>query len=91
MAKQRQDRFTELEQRYAGYEVYDLRGEKIDKVDDLIVDEDDRPECIGVKTSFLGTKSTLIPIEAARVDERRRVVEVSQPKSKGPGRSCLRR
>jgi len=30
----------------------------------------------------LGAKPTLIPIEAARVGERRRVVEVSQPKSK---------
>ncbi len=82
MANQRQDRFTELEERYAGYEVYDLQGEKIGKVDDLFVDENDRPEYIGVKMGFLGAKSTLIPIEAARVDERRRIVEISQPKSK---------
>ena len=34
---------AELEERYAGYEVCDLRGEKIGKVDDLFVDEDDRP------------------------------------------------
>jgi len=31
LAKQRQDRFTELEESYAGYEVYNLRGEKIGK------------------------------------------------------------
>jgi hypothetical protein len=85
LAKQRQDRFIELEERYAGYEVYGLRGEKIGKVDDLFVDEDDRPGCIGVKMSLLGTKSILIPIEAARIDERRGVVEVSQPKSKVKG------
>jgi uncharacterized protein (TIGR02271 family) len=82
LAKQRSDRFTELEERYAGYEVYDRHYEKIGKVDDLFVDENDNPEYIGVKTGFLGTRSTLIPMETVRVDEERRVVEVPQPKSK---------
>ena len=81
MANQREDRFTELEEGYAGYEVYDPQGEKIGKVDDLFIDENDRTEYIGVKMGFLGTKSTLIPIEAVQIDEKRRFVEVSRPKS----------
>ena len=40
----RSDRFTALEDQYAGYEVYDRNGEKIGKVDDLFVDENDQPE-----------------------------------------------
>src|SRR5215204_3388651 len=82
LAEQRSDKFAELEERYSGYEVYDSNGEKIGKVDDLFVDEDDRPEYIGVKTGFLGTRSTLVPMEAVRVDQGRRIVEVSQPKSR---------
>ena len=55
------DRFTALEDRFVGYEVYDHSGEKIGKVDDLFVDESDQPEYVGVKMGFLGTRSTLIP------------------------------
>jgi uncharacterized protein (TIGR02271 family) len=62
--EERSDRFTALEDRFAGYEVYDQSGEKIGKVDDLFVDESDQPEYIGVKMGFLGTSSTLIPWEA---------------------------
>jgi uncharacterized protein (TIGR02271 family) len=62
--EERTDRFTALEDRFAGYEVYDQAGEKIGKVDDLFVDESDNPEYIGVKMGFLGTRSTLIPWEA---------------------------
>ena len=39
----RTDRFTEVEDRYAGYTVYDQDYEKIGKVDDLFVDENDSP------------------------------------------------
>ena len=80
MAKQRDDRFAELEDRVAGYTVYDANYEKIGKVDDLFVDEDDNPEYIGVKTGFLGTKSTLIPVELVRVNDRRGLVEVGADK-----------
>ena len=67
--EQRGDRFTEIEDRYAGYEVYDRDGNKIGKVDDLFLDELDNPEYIGVKMGFLGARSTLIPWEMARIDE----------------------
>jgi uncharacterized protein (TIGR02271 family) len=59
----RSDGFTAVEDRFAGYEVYDPAGEKIGKVDDLFLDETDQPEYIGVKMGFLGTRSTLIPWE----------------------------
>src|SRR3712207_2542724 len=62
--EERSDRFTAIEDRYAGYEVYDQSGSKIGKVDDLFVDESDNPEYLGVKMGFLGTSSTLIPWEA---------------------------
>ena len=67
--EQRSDRFTGIEDQYAGYEVYDRNGEKIGKVDDLFVDESDQPEYIGVKMGFLGMSSTLIPWELVTPDE----------------------
>ena len=50
----RSDRFTEVENRYAGYTVYDQHYEKIGEVDDLFVDENDQPEYLGVKMGLLG-------------------------------------
>ena len=79
--EQRSDRFTAIEDQYAGYEVYDRDGDKIGKVDDLFVDEHDNPEYLGVKMGFLGTRSTLIPWELARVDENDRRIEVSVDKA----------
>ena len=65
----RSDRFTAVEDQYAGYTVYDPDGDKIGKVDDLFLDENDQPEYLGVKMGFLGTKSTLIPWEMVEVRE----------------------
>jgi uncharacterized protein (TIGR02271 family) len=67
--EERSGRFTAIEDSFAGYEVYDQNGEKIGKVDDLFVDENDNPEYIGVKIGLLGTSSTLIPIDLITVDE----------------------
>ncbi|HLL39313.1 MAG TPA: PRC-barrel domain-containing protein, partial [Rubrobacteraceae bacterium] len=61
--EQRNDRFTAIEDQYEGYTVYDRDGDKIGKVDDLFLDENDQPEYIGVKMGLLGTRSTLIPWE----------------------------
>ncbi len=80
--EERTDRFTAIEDQYAGYEVYDPNGEKIGKVDDLFVDENDQPEYLGVKMGFLGTKSTLIPWEIASADEEGHRIEVSVEKGK---------
>jgi sporulation protein YlmC with PRC-barrel domain len=75
-----EDRLRELEEKYEDYKVYDNEGEKIGKVDDLFVDETDREEYIGVKTGFLGMKSTLIPMDIVRVNEDDRSIEVSDSK-----------
>ncbi|MDQ3842136.1 MAG: DUF2382 domain-containing protein [Actinomycetota bacterium] len=87
MGKKRSDGFIELEERYAGYEVYDRDGHKLGKVDDLFVDENDRPEYLGVKMDILprkptlaGSRATLIPVEVVRVDEGGRYIEVSAEK-----------
>jgi hypothetical protein len=73
-------RLRELEEKYEGYTVYDNRGEKIGKVDDLFIDESDREEYIGVKMGFLGRKSTLIPMDIVRVNEADKSLEVSESK-----------
>ena len=78
----RTDRFTALEEKYAGYEVHDPQGQKIGQVDDLFVDENDQPEYLGVKMGFLGLRSTLIPWEIVKVDEGAHSVEVSVDKDK---------
>jgi hypothetical protein len=80
-----EERLRELEDKYEGYTVYDNGGEKIGKVDDLFVDDADREEYIGVKTGFLGTKSTLIPTEIVRVNEADRRIEVSESKERIKG------
>src|ERR687898_2691531 len=78
----RSDRFTAIEDQYAGYEVYDRNGEKIGKVDDLFVDENDQPEYIGVKMGFLGLEGTrLIPWELTRVNGEGHRIEVSVDKA----------
>jgi uncharacterized protein (TIGR02271 family) len=79
--EERTDRFTAVEDRFAGYEVYDRSGEKIGKVDDLFVDQTDQPEYIGVKMGFLGTRSTLIPWEAvSATDDEGRAITVATDK-----------
>jgi uncharacterized alkaline shock family protein YloU len=83
--KERNDRFTKLEERVKGYEVYDPQGEKIGTADNLFMNENDQPEYIGVKTGLLGMlgmRPTLLPINVCTVDEERRVIEVSEPKDR---------
>jgi hypothetical protein len=75
-----EERLRELEDKYEGYTVYDNRGEKIGKVDDLFINEADREEYIGVKMGFLGRKSTLIPMDIVRVNEADKAMEVSESK-----------
>ena len=80
-AEGRHDLFTELQEAYKGYAVYDQHYEKLGKVDDLFVDENDQPEYIGVKMGFLlEQKSVLIPMGIVRVNDRRKLVEVAADK-----------
>ena len=76
----RSDGFTAIEDQYAGYTVYDQSDQKIGKVDDLFLDENDQPEYVGVKMGFLGTSSTLIPFQMASVDDSRQAIVVSTDK-----------
>ena len=81
--KERPDRFTELEERFADYEVMDLNGDKIGKVDDLFINEHDEPEYVGVKMGLFGLSgSILIPWEICRVDEGTRRLKVSAEKER---------
>ena len=93
MAKERSssDRFPEVEERYSDYEVYDKNYQKIGKVDDLFVDDNDQPEYIGVKMGFLGTTSALIPVELVRVNDKRKLLEVAADKETVKGAPNLRR
>ena len=75
--EERSDRFTAIEDRYASYTVYDPDGDKIGKVDDLFVDENDQPEYIGVKMGLLGTRSTLIPWQMVEVRDEESTLIVS--------------
>ncbi len=79
--ERRTDRSTAVADEYTGYTVHDRDGDKIGKVDDLFLDENDRPEYFGVKMGFLGTKSTLIPADIANVDRDQGFIEVSAEKS----------
>ena len=73
------DPFAELKEAGEEYKVYDSHYERIGKVDDLIADEDDRVLYIGVQMGFFGTNSTLIPVEIVRINDRRHLIEVSEP------------
>jgi uncharacterized protein (TIGR02271 family) len=69
------------EERYADYDVHDRDGERLGHVDALFIDEDDRPEYIGVKMGLLGTRSTLLPwATVTRADEEGGYLEVDVDK-----------
>jgi uncharacterized protein (TIGR02271 family) len=78
--EERREESTPIEDLYSEYTVYDTHYEKIGKIDDLFVDESDQPEYVGVKMGFLGSKTTLIPVDIVRVNDKRRLVEVAADK-----------
>jgi len=47
-SKERGDWYAEGEYSLEGYQAYDVHYEKVGKVDDLFVDEDDQPKYVGV-------------------------------------------
>ena len=77
MDERRDSQPMDIRNRYAGYQVYDRHYEKVGKVDDLFVDERTQPEYIGVRLGLLGTRSTLIPMEIIRINDRRRLMEAA--------------
>ena len=70
----------DIGKRFEGYQIYDQHYEKVGKVDDLFVDENDAPEYIGVKTGLFGGPSILIPMDIVRVNDVRQLVEVASDK-----------
>jgi uncharacterized protein (TIGR02271 family) len=77
---ERDDRFGMPEERFAGYAIYDQDGERIGKIGDLFIDEEDNPEYVGVRTGSSGTRSALIPADIVAVYDRQRRMVVSRPK-----------
>lgn len=73
------DPFAGLKKAKEDYKVYDSHYEKIGKVDDLLVDDKDEVLYIGVKMGFLGTNSTIIPMEIVRINDKRQLIEVFEP------------
>ena len=73
------DPFAGLKKAKEDYTVYDSHYEKIGKVDDLLVDDRDEVLYVGVKMGFFGTNSTIIPTEIVRVNDKRQLIEVSEP------------
>ena len=69
-----------LENSYKDYTVYDQHYEKIGKVNDLFVDDHDQLEYIGIKQGLLGTKSTLVPMKIARINDKRELIEIASDK-----------
>lgn len=71
------DPFAGLKEGLEEYSVYDAHYERIGKVDDVFLDERDAVTYIGVKMGLFGTSSTLVPVEIVRVNDKRRLIEVS--------------
>lgn len=76
------DGFAAVEERFPGFTIYDRDGEKIGKVDELFLDENDNLEYIGVKMGFFGLSSTIVPMDAVRVDEGSRALYVEAEKER---------
>jgi len=74
--------FAVTENRYAGYTVYDDAGEKIGNVDDLFVNDNRTSEYLGVQTTLLGLRRTLVPMDIVHVNERRQLIEVFESKER---------
>jgi len=72
-----QDLFAGLKNSEVEYSVYDAHYERIGRVDDVFLDEQDAVSYIGVQMGFFGTNSTIVPVEIVRVNDRRRLVEVA--------------
>lgn len=73
----REDNSGGLSAECRGWELRDREGEKIGKVDEVFVDDNDRPEYLGVKMGLLGSKLTLLPADIVQANGEARTIEVS--------------
>lgn len=77
-----EDPFFELKKSHRDYKVFDGHYERVGKVDELFVDEEDHPIYLGVSTGFLEASSLLIPMDLVRINDKRGVVEVDAPRNR---------
>lgn len=75
--REREENSGGLSAECRGWELRDREGEKIGKVDEVFVDDNDRPEYLGVKMGLLGGKLTLIPADIVQAGDEGRLIEVS--------------
>jgi hypothetical protein len=59
---------------YVGYTVCDPRGQKIGRAEELFLNGSGEPEYIRVKMGLFGSKTVIIPVQTAAVDEERRAL-----------------
>ena len=69
------NRETEYE-RLIGYDVIDKSGNKIGTVNNLWVDQNHRPEFIGVKTGWLFGKNHVVSVHTADVNHKSRIIHL---------------
>ncbi len=69
-------------ERLIGFDVQDQSGNKIGDVHNLWVDESGQPAFLGVKTGWLFGKNHVVPVGAAQVNDRQRIVRLSYSEEK---------
>ena len=76
------NRIDKQAHRYAEYEAQDQNGEQVGHVDDLFVNTVNGQEYVELNMGVLGLRSTIVPLEICRVDEKRKLVAIPQSKTK---------
>jgi PadR family transcriptional regulator PadR len=82
MVEERGDLFAVTENWYVDYAVYDDVGGGTGKVHGLFTSENGNLEYLGAEIGPLGLRATPIPIDTARVNERRQLVELCESKER---------
>jgi poly-beta-hydroxybutyrate-responsive repressor len=82
MVEERGDLFAVTENRFVDYAVCDDVDGRTGKVYGLFADENGNLEYLGAKVGSLGLRATPIPIDIARVNERRKLVELCESKER---------
>lgn len=72
------DPYAELKRDAESYRVFDQHFHNVGRVDDLYVDDGDRPIYIGVTTGILEFGSTPIPVEVVRINDKRKLIEIAE-------------
>lgn len=78
----RSDLFAATENQYAGYTVCDNVGKKIGNLGNFFVSVNRTPKYLGVQTTPLGVRRTLVPLDIVCVSERRQLIEIFESKKR---------